>query len=246
MKKSVKIILIAVLIVLIAIVGYLFNVKYGEDASKKAMVNVEKSIDENKDSSKKSGEEEFIKLDELKKINKDVAGLIKVDGTNIYYPVMQSSDNKDYLRKNINGNYDLNGSIFIDYECRLGKSDNTIIYGHNMDNENMFSDLVKYNDKEFYEKHRSISLYGDGKEQKYRVIGVYNLDITKRSTYDFNIYVKNDGRTDPVKYIENLKKHTVYYDNTADINENTKFLTLATCTDTAGDFRTVVVAVREN
>ena len=242
MKKRYKIIIGTVLAVLIAFTFFFLNIKFGTDASKKALEGVSEvkqtDVSERVDSKKA----EYNKLKKLKKLNKDTVAIIKIDKTDIYYPVMQSKDNKDYLRKNINGNFDLNGSIFMDYECRFDKSDNTILYGHNMESENMFSDLVKYNNRDFYEKHRDIYLYGENKEIKYRVIGVYSLDVTKESTYDFNIYVKNDARTNPVKYIENLKPHMVFFDKNAKIDSNSRFLTLSTCSDTAGQYRTVVVA----
>ena len=88
--------------------------------------------------------------------NADCIGWLSVDGTNISYPVMHTpSDPQKYLRRNFYGKYSQSGVPFIDGRCSL-QSTNLIIYGHNMKNGTMFSDLKKYLDSEFLNAHRTV------------------------------------------------------------------------------------------
>ena len=88
--------------------------------------------------------------------NADCTGWLSVDGTNISYPVMHTpSDPQKYLRRNFYGKYSQSGVPFLDGRCDL-QSSNLIIYGHNMRNGTMFSDLKKYVDREFLNAHRTV------------------------------------------------------------------------------------------
>jgi sortase B len=54
---------------------------------------------------------------ELMKKNADVCAWITVDGTNIDYPIVQGSDNFEYLEKDALGEFSASGSIFLDSAC---------------------------------------------------------------------------------------------------------------------------------
>ena len=88
--------------------------------------------------------------------NADCIGWLSIDGTNISYPVMHTpSDPQKYLRRNFYCKYSQSGVPFLDGRCDL-QSSNLIIYGHNMRNGTMFSDLKKYVDREFLNAHRTV------------------------------------------------------------------------------------------
>lgn len=88
--------------------------------------------------------------------NADCVGWLSVDGTNISYPVMHTpSDPQKYLRRNFYGKYSQSGVPFLDGRCDLQNS-NLIIYGHNMRNGTMFSDLKRYVDRDFLNAHRTV------------------------------------------------------------------------------------------
>lgn len=90
--------------------------------------------------------------------NADCIGWLSVDGTNISYPVMHTpSDPQKYLRRNFYGKYSQSGVPFLDGRCDL-QSSNLIIYGHNMRNGTMFSDLKKYLNTDFLNSHRTVRL----------------------------------------------------------------------------------------
>ena len=88
--------------------------------------------------------------------NADCIGWLSIDGTNISYPVMHTpSDPQKYLRRNFYGEYSQSGVPFLDGRCDI-QSTNLIIYGHNMKNGTMFSDLKKYVNREFLNAHRTV------------------------------------------------------------------------------------------
>ena len=88
--------------------------------------------------------------------NADCIGWLSIDGTNISYPIMHTpSDPQKYLRRNFYGRYSQSGVPFLDGRCNL-QSTNLIIYGHNMKNGTMFSDLKKYVDRDFLNAHRTV------------------------------------------------------------------------------------------
>lgn len=90
--------------------------------------------------------------------NADCIGWLSIDDTNISYPVMHTpNDPQKYLRRNFYGEYSQSGVPFLDGRCSTNGG-NLIIYGHNMKNGTMFSDLKKYLNTDFPNPHRTVRL----------------------------------------------------------------------------------------
>ena len=86
---------------------------------------------------------------ELKKLYSNIVAWIEIENTTINYPIMQSNDNDYYLYRNYKNEYSRYGSIFLDYKYDFSKdSQNFLIYGHNNNDEMMFNELLKYQEKE--------------------------------------------------------------------------------------------------
>ncbi len=110
--------------------------------------------------------------------NNDCIGWLSIDGTNISYPVMYTpSDPQKYLRRNFYGKYSQSGVPFLDGRCSL-QSTNLIIYGHNMRNGTMFSDLKKYVDIDFLNAHRTVKFETTDGIRYFTVTEVLRTDIT--------------------------------------------------------------------
>lgn len=110
--------------------------------------------------------------------NADCIGWLSVDGTNISYPVMHTpSDPQKYLRRNFYGEYSQSGVPFIDGRCSL-QSTNLIIYGHNMKNGTMFSDLKRYVDRDFLNAHRTVKFETVDGIRCFTVTEILRTDIT--------------------------------------------------------------------
>ena len=116
-------------------------------------------------------------LSELFRQNGDCIGWICIPDTAINYPVMHTPENPEkYLRQNFYGEYSVSGVPFLDGRCSLG-SGNLILYGHNMKNGTMFSDLRKYTDSAFREKHSVIEFQTADGSRFYTVTEVRITDI---------------------------------------------------------------------
>ena len=96
-------------------------------------------------------------LENISKINSDVIGWIKIDGTKIDYPVMQNGD--FYLHRNIYKKYSSYGTPYLAEYCNLKTSNNLIIYGHHMNDNSMFAQLELYKNYNFYKNHKYIKFY---------------------------------------------------------------------------------------
>ena len=95
-----------------------------------------------------------IAFDAIKQVNPDCVAWIRIEDTEINYPVLQGNDNSYYLRRLIDGTWNICGSIFLDYRVNADMTDrHTVIYGHNMRNSGMFTDLMKYKKQDFYDSH---------------------------------------------------------------------------------------------
>ena len=86
--------------------------------------------------------------------NNDFIGWIRIDGTNVNYPVMQTPNKPDfYLKRSFDKSYSDYGVPYIDEACMTGISNNLVIYGHHMNDGSMFADLCKYTDADFCKEH---------------------------------------------------------------------------------------------
>jgi len=104
--------------------------------------------------------------------NTDLAGWIQIDGTNINYPVMQSKHDPDfYLKHNFEKADSPHGCPYVQANCDLQTpSDNILVYGHNMKDGTMFSDLLQYKRESFWEQHRIIRFDTLTAQAEYTVI----------------------------------------------------------------------------
>ena len=110
--------------------------------------------------------------------NNDCIGWLSIDGTNISYPVMYTpSDPQKYLRRSFYGKYSQSGVPFLDGRCDL-QSTNLIIYGHNMRNGTMFSDLKKYVNRDFLNAHRTVKFEAVDGIRYFTVTEILRTDIT--------------------------------------------------------------------
>ena len=123
--------------------------------------------------------------------NADCIGWLSINGTNISYPVMYSpSEPQKYLRRNFYGKYSQSGVPFLDGRCDI-RSTNLIIYGHNMKNGTMFSDLKKYVSIEFLNTHRTVKFETVDGSRYYTVTEVLK---TNTSNAWYNRITCEDGR----------------------------------------------------
>ncbi len=95
-------------------------------------------------------------LKELENDSEYVVAWLRISDTNINYPVVQGDDNSWFLNRNYKGEFATAGSLFLDYRNN-NEFENyfSIIYGHRMGNGEMFSDIHKFKDANFFNSHLS-------------------------------------------------------------------------------------------
>lgn len=155
------------------------------------------TVDENYDSESEnqpSAESQTEKKRNLKALfnqNSDCIGWICISGTAVNYPVMHTPANpQKYLRRDFYGDYSQSGVPFLDSRCNLSDT-NLIIYGHNMRNGTMFSDVKNYVNADFRNAHPIIEFETANGIYKFNVI---NVKITDTADKKYNEIYSSDGR----------------------------------------------------
>lgn len=178
--------------------------------------------------------------------NKKLIGWLKIDDTNIDYPVMQTSDNTYYLDHNYNQEYDKNGSIFLDYNCSVyPRSTNMIVYGHHMKSGNMFGNLQKYAKESYGKKHSIITFDTIYEKAQYQVMYVFRSQVYNEDDIVFKYYqfIEANSETEFNSYMQEMSALSLYDTGvTAEFGDS--LLTLSTCDSSQTDGRFVVVAKR--
>ena len=128
-----------------------------------------------------------IDFERLAEISPDIRGWIRLEGTKVDYPVMQSQDNDFYLSRAVNGTWNKVGTPFMDFRNSGDFSDRmTVIYGHYMGDGSMFTAFHDYKNQKFYEEHPYIELYTlDGNYKFLPVAGVYQNVEYWDFTFDY-------------------------------------------------------------
>lgn len=179
-----------------------------------------------------------VDLGELNKKNSDTVGWIRINGTDINYPVVQTSDNDYYINHAFDKSYNAAGWIFGDYRCNFDSfGRNTIIYGHNRLDNTLFGTLLNVTNPSFgtNKDNRVIQLSTKTKNTLWEIFTVYTVDknVNYLLTYfeDENMYSK---------YLEEAKNRSAY-NLGVNVDSNDRILTLSTCANDV-NYRVVVQA----
>ncbi len=201
--------------------------------------------DDNKPEAEKKGVNP-IDFDKLLKENKDIAGWIRIEDTNIDYPVLRahSDDQSYYLHRDYSGEYLYAGSIYMEsYNSPEFTDRNTILYGHNMANGTMFADLHKFEDSSFFAKHKYLYIYTPNSIKKYEIYSAYEYDDRHINNsfkhFDDNKMFKEyiDYSLNPTSAIvSNVRKNS-------SVTIKDKLVTLSTCTNNRPQNRFLVQGV---
>lgn len=154
--------------------------------------------------------------------NPDIIGWLWIPETEISYPLLHGADNQYYLNSTYDLTYSPSGSIFMDY--RNGeelRDDNSVIYGHNMNNNTMFGDLKEYMQSDYLKEHKDIYIYTRRGAFKYRAFSAYQTLATSDS-----YTLKLGGEKGFRAFLESRSNRTE--DTPA---EQFPLLTLSTCTN---------------
>lgn len=165
-----------------------------------------------------------VDINKLKTFNPDTIGFIKVMGTNINYPFVQTKDNDYYLNRSYDKTYNNAGWIFLDYRNNEFNDKNTIIYGHGRINGTMFGSL-KDTLKSSWQNNKDnyiIKISTERENSIWQIFSVYKIATT--SDYLQTTFSDNEFES----FINLIKGRSSYNFETNVTNED-KVLTLSTC-----------------
>lgn len=178
--------------------------------------------------------------------NDEFVGWIKIDDTNIDYPVMQSPKSRNYyLYRNFKKEYSIVGSLFADNLSDLETpSDNILIFGHHMSSNIMFTELFGYEDKEWYENHKYIYLDTLTRSAKYEVFAAVRTQIyidPPPDTWEYYTFFNAENEERYNNYVANCIKYSTL-DTGIVPKYGEKLLSLSTCAYHNNKGRLVIVA----
>ncbi len=243
MKKFIKTIIVILLIGIMLISSYFLYKNYKEEKEQEKIFKELINIVED-ETSEDNEETERININQLYSINNDIVGWLKIDDTNINYPIMQTKKNPNYyLRRNFYKKYSYYGTPYLAENCDVKTSNNLIVYGHHINNSKMFGELEKYQNREFYEEHKNIQLYTLEEKLEYEIIAVFKtVAYTGFKYYNF---INTSNEEEFNTFVNQCKELSFYnIENTAVYGD--KLLTLSTCEYSRQNGRLVVVAKQIN
>lgn len=180
--------------------------------------------------------------------NTDLAGWITIEDTILNYPVMYSPKEPEfYLRKDFQKEYSISGTPFIGNGCSINpRSENLLIYGHNMQNGSMFHLLLSYEEETFWQDHPIVqfdTLYEKG---TYEIFAAFHTDVTVGSGH-FPFYQYTDLESDETydAYTRQCLEHSLY-DTGITPQPGDSLITLVTCSYHSDNGRFVVVARKQS
>ena len=184
-----------------------------------------------------SGKTDGPTLAELAALNPDVRGWLTIDDTHIDYPVVQGKTDMEYINKDVYGEFSLSGSIFMDSRNAADFSDSyCLLYGHHMDNGAMFGDVVEFVNKDYFDSHRTGTLYLiDG--------SVYTIELfvcIEIDAFDSVVYqptAQEQGNVGPL--LEYIREKAVQYREIG-VTTSNQIIGLSTCAEAETNGRVVV------
>ena len=179
----------------------------------------------------------------LKAVNSQVVGWIQIPGSQINYPVYQTTDNEYYLHTNAKGEWSIGGQIFMDYENNPNGliDQQTILYGHHMRNGSMFQFIGALNDQSTFNKVETIWYLTPTQPYELEPVFTYHTDEDDDEVRQFNFTSVDEFRS----YLKDRLSRAVSSRSDAAevISRAEHVLTLFTCNYTDQYGRTMLICV---
>lgn len=172
-----------------------------------------------------------IDFSKLYTINTDIKGYLKVGGTSIDFPVVQTTNNTFYLNHAIDKSINSAGSLFFDYRNYIDHLDkNTVIYGHGRLDKIMFGTLKNVLNNTWYkeEANRVIQFTTAHGKMLFQIVSVYTIP---EETYYITTHFKD--KEEYHQFLQKIIDRSIYKFYTT-LNTKDKILTLSTCKDGKG------------
>lgn len=230
MKKSKKIIIINIIcVILIGILIYsgikIYNWYKENQNSKKVAEQISETVTIQQDENEEQ-KQYIVDFNSLKEQNDETVAWIKVNSTNIEYPIVKTSNNSYYLTHSFDKSYNSAGWPFADCKNKFDGTDkNIVMYGHNRKDGSMFATLKNVLSPEWYnnEENRNIIFNTESENSIYEVFSVYQIENEE-------YYIQTEFKTKDKfeKFIKTIKKRSIK-DFGVEVTSEDSILTLSTC-----------------
>ena len=248
MSSNKKLIIILLSLILICSIILIIRIKIDEYLNNKKQIEISQVIDTidiaNEDITP-SKTERMLQVAKLQKENSEVIGWLEIEGTNISYPVCQTNNNEYYLTYSYKKEKVTGSSPFLDKDYSfIRPSDNLLIYGHRNTKGLIFEDLIKYQDENFYNDHKTIRFTTVADDSEYEVMAAFNSRVyyqDEQNVFRYYYFVNAENKSEYDEFVENCKKSSLY-DTRVTAEYGDQLLTLSTCEYSQRDGRFAVVA----
>ena len=154
-------------------------------------------------------------------IGRDVVAWINIPDTTIDFPVAQGTDNQFYMRHLPDGSYNQNGTVFLDYEMAADFSDSFhILFGHHMNNGAMFQPLMNYKEQDFYESHKTATIY--------TLSGDYKIEFAYGAVIRASRWKELDCGRSPAALLKYASENSTF-DSGIELTEHDNIFVMSTC-----------------
>lgn len=191
--------------------------------------------------------------------NKRLIGWIRMDGTDIDCPVLQSIENYDfYLTHDLDDNESEQGCIILDPDSEIGigtketgylegyePSTNQLVHGHNMKSGTMFGALDYYAKESFANAHPYIYFDSLYEHRTYEVLLAFYSKVYPEDENVFKYYNFNQANT-PKEFDDWLSEiqALAIYERDVQVAYGDEMITLSTCAYQEENGRFAVVGRR--
>ena len=176
-------------------------------------------------------------FEDLLAINEDVRAWITIDNTHIDYPVLQGQDDMEYVNKNVYGEFELSGSIFVSSLNAPDFTDSYILtYGHHMSNGGMYGDVEKFLGSSYFNEHTTGMLILPD-----RVCGIELFAGMEVNAYDRNIFNPDKNREGAMDaFLDYVRENAAQYRDIG-VTSADQVIALTTCSDISTNGRFVLL-----
>ena len=183
--------------------------------------------------------------EEIYNQNNDLVGWLKIEGTKLNYPVMQTPDDPNYyLYRDFDKKDSTRGSIYAWGDADVNApSDNITIFGHNMADGSMFNCLGAYTSKTAWENNPLIMFDTLNEFHTYKIFAVFKTSANLGQGFSYHKFVDAANEQEFNDFVAECKRLS-FYDTGITPVYGDKLIALSTCEYTLDNGRLVVCAVR--
>lgn len=218
------------------------------DAKKEAEVEIIGSEDTKELTPYIESEEDLLLLQKYQDYNSDVVGIIRIEGTVLNHPIVQTVEDEEYyLYKDLDKKYNSHGVPFLSKDSQMeGQGSNCVVYGHNIYkiSRDVFADLMGYKDVEYYKEHPVIETVSESGTRKWLIFAYFIVDNSDADPFQYSDVTSFMSERAFEEYIYEVQKRN-WLDVPLDMSMGDTILTLSSCSKElagSGTNRMVVMA----